>query len=283
MELTAWCPGGSLCGWLHAGIARVPTVAQEAVPDSHPCTGAVPNCRDVYMVYEIMDTDLHQIIRSPQPLSGGSAAGGAVVGRCSRMAVKENSPQPHGGGDGCGAREWQRLGFAGSVDRWLGQPTQPSSAGVAHGCDCDRQSIPACPLAEEHIQFFVYQLLRGLKYLHTGVSGECCCQLRQRDVAASSPVLVQNSCLLQGRRPVPGQCATAIVHCPSASAAQGVVHRELKPSSCCCTAVLLTSGLTRLFQPWQVVVHGDLKPLTGSPLLCWSQTSHLCTFAPLCS
>lgn len=44
---------------------------------------------DVYMVYEIMDTDLHQIIRSPQPLS------------------------------------------------------------------------------EEHVQFFVYQLLRGLKYLHS--------------------------------------------------------------------------------------------------------------------
>lgn len=24
---------------------------------------------DVYLVYELMDTDLHQIIRSPQPLS----------------------------------------------------------------------------------------------------------------------------------------------------------------------------------------------------------------------
>lgn len=27
------------------------------------------NFRDVYVVYELMDTDLHQIIRSPQPLS----------------------------------------------------------------------------------------------------------------------------------------------------------------------------------------------------------------------
>jgi serine/threonine protein kinase len=25
--------------------------------------------KDVYVVYELMDTDLHQIIRSPQPLS----------------------------------------------------------------------------------------------------------------------------------------------------------------------------------------------------------------------
>ncbi|GAB4821651.1 hypothetical protein N2152v2_008697 [Parachlorella kessleri] len=45
--------------------------------------------RDVYMVYELMDTDLHQIIRSPQPLS------------------------------------------------------------------------------DEHIQFFIYQLLRAVKYMHT--------------------------------------------------------------------------------------------------------------------
>jgi serine/threonine protein kinase len=27
------------------------------------------NFKDVYVVYELMDTDLHQIIRSPQPLS----------------------------------------------------------------------------------------------------------------------------------------------------------------------------------------------------------------------
>jgi serine/threonine protein kinase len=58
--------------------------------DLFPPSCGIHDFRDVYMVYEIMDTDLHQIIRSPQPLS------------------------------------------------------------------------------EEHIQFFVYQLLRGLKYLHTG-------------------------------------------------------------------------------------------------------------------
>jgi hypothetical protein len=32
-----------------------------------PSTGA--HVRDVYLVYELMDTDLHQIIRSPQPLT----------------------------------------------------------------------------------------------------------------------------------------------------------------------------------------------------------------------
>lgn len=58
--------------------------------DLFPPSCGIHEFRDVYMVYEIMDTDLHQIIRSPQPLS------------------------------------------------------------------------------EEHIQFFIYQLLRGLKYLHTG-------------------------------------------------------------------------------------------------------------------
>ncbi|KAL4424349.1 hypothetical protein ABPG75_001650 [Micractinium tetrahymenae] len=58
--------------------------------DLFPPSVGLQDFRDVYMVYEIMDTDLHQVIRSPQPLS------------------------------------------------------------------------------EEHVQFFVYQLLRGLKYLHTG-------------------------------------------------------------------------------------------------------------------
>ncbi len=29
----------------------------------------VTHPRDVYLVYDLMDTDLHQIIRSPQPLS----------------------------------------------------------------------------------------------------------------------------------------------------------------------------------------------------------------------
>lgn len=31
------------------------------------------NFKDVYVVYELMDTDLHQIIRSPQPLSDDHA------------------------------------------------------------------------------------------------------------------------------------------------------------------------------------------------------------------
>ncbi|KAL4859014.1 Proton/sulfate cotransporter 2 [Chlorella vulgaris] len=57
--------------------------------DLFPPSVGLHDFRDVYIVYEIMDTDVHQIIRSPQPLS------------------------------------------------------------------------------EDHVQFFVYQLLRGLKYLHS--------------------------------------------------------------------------------------------------------------------
>ena len=37
--------------------------------DLFPPSVGLADFRDVYMVYEIMDTDLHQIIRSPQPLS----------------------------------------------------------------------------------------------------------------------------------------------------------------------------------------------------------------------
>ena len=32
-------------------------------------TPVTQGCNDVYIVYELMDTDLHQIIRSPQELS----------------------------------------------------------------------------------------------------------------------------------------------------------------------------------------------------------------------
>ena len=42
-------------------------------------------------------------------------------------------------------------------------PTHPPPLLAATPCVC---SIPGD--AEEHTQFFVYQLLRGLKYLHTG-------------------------------------------------------------------------------------------------------------------
>ena len=34
-----------------------------------PASSALYNFKDVYLVYELMDTDLHQIIRSKQPLS----------------------------------------------------------------------------------------------------------------------------------------------------------------------------------------------------------------------
>lgn len=32
-------------------------------------TPVTQGCNDVYIVYELMDTDLHQIIRSPQELT----------------------------------------------------------------------------------------------------------------------------------------------------------------------------------------------------------------------
>lgn len=41
--------------------------------DCHPPHTPAFVCRDVYIVYEIMDTDVHQIIRSPQPLSGAQS------------------------------------------------------------------------------------------------------------------------------------------------------------------------------------------------------------------
>ena len=38
--------------------------------DLFPPAATLASFADVYLVYEIMDTDLHQIIRSPQPLHG---------------------------------------------------------------------------------------------------------------------------------------------------------------------------------------------------------------------
>jgi serine/threonine protein kinase len=58
------------------GHTRAPAAATVAGSSSltPPSAGAgavgqAPELRDVYLVYELMDTDLHQIIRSPQPLS----------------------------------------------------------------------------------------------------------------------------------------------------------------------------------------------------------------------
>lgn len=44
----------------HENVVRI----KDIIPPTHR-----QNFKDLYVVYELMDTDLHQIIRSPQPLS----------------------------------------------------------------------------------------------------------------------------------------------------------------------------------------------------------------------
>ena len=115
-----------------------------------PMSGLQPphNFQDIYLVYDLMDTDLHQIVRSPQALSGA----------CPRLASRWRGS---GGGGGwvCNGRGAAAFGHAAAV-----------LAAPARGALTARRSRPArsrVPLADDHVQYFLYQLLRGLKYLHT--------------------------------------------------------------------------------------------------------------------
>ena len=49
-----------------------------------PMSGLQPphHFQDIYLVYDLMDTDLHQIVRSPQALSGACLFGAAAGRRC---------------------------------------------------------------------------------------------------------------------------------------------------------------------------------------------------------
>ncbi len=72
----------SVCAQPNAYDAASISAAQCVVPLANVCSPSLPlkikdiipptsssSFKDVYVVYELMDTDLHQIIRSPQPLS----------------------------------------------------------------------------------------------------------------------------------------------------------------------------------------------------------------------
>ena len=111
---------------------------------------------DVYLVYELMDTDLHQIIRSSQPLSDDH-----VQVRATPPPLRAPPPPPH-------------------------EPLLPSAAGPRGGQELTGLGSPPPP---PHSQYFIYQILRGLKYVHSA-------NILHRDLKPSN-LLLNASCDLK--------------------------------------------------------------------------------------
>lgn len=148
-----------LCLLARAGIAAAP--AKGVRPLTAPHTPAVdllasaPACS--YIVYELMDTDLHQIIRSSQPLSDDhfqyfvyQASGkycwpgkAGVAAAVRYLALPGKSRRGSGGVLSAQAADSQ-------------QSLLPAHRSKAHTCPHLPLLLPAC-----------LQILRGLKYIHS--------------------------------------------------------------------------------------------------------------------
>jgi serine/threonine protein kinase len=114
------------------------------------------NDKDIYLVFEFMETDLHAVIRANilEDVSGGGVSGGAG-------ARGGRAPQRGRAGENA-------VPAAASGQQPPQQESWIDSLPVPAPC-------PLPPLPKVHKQYVMYQLFRALKYVHSA-------QLLHRDI-----------------------------------------------------------------------------------------------------
>ena len=115
--------------------------------------------KDIYVVFELMETDLHQVgagwVGGARGWCTGGELGGAPSGLCTWVVHRRRCV----------------LELSGWVDGGTRATRRPSPPPHTPWCCCclrPSQVIKANDdLTPEHHQFFLYQMLRGLKYIHS--------------------------------------------------------------------------------------------------------------------
>lgn len=195
---------------------------------------------DVYLVYDLMDTDLHQIIRSPQPLSGDHVSYFAYQARgwmgavcscvlgvclvcivvCSAMCVRVCAMDEGGSCQGTTRRTlfvpggWILWGGGGGVQEDVALRGVPLAA---------TRRPPFLQPTDRHRQHQrtakQQQILRGLKYIHSA-------RVLHRDLKPSNVRMDGAEERGRGERgaggerhafPSPPSCLSAALHTPTSS------------------------------------------------------------------